>query len=249
VKLILVGSQFIYQVLFQNDEDFRKLFRVKADFTVDMERSDDCVKLYAGFIATCAREQGLRPFHKSAVARIVEHGSRLVSHQKRLSTRFIEVSDLLTEANFWAEKDASEHVLDRHVERAIEHKVYRSNLIEERTHQLIEDGTVFIDTREAVVGQVNGIAVYDLGDYRFGRPSRITARVSTGRGQVVSIEREIQLSGKLHSKGFAILNGFLHGRYAQERPLSFSATIGFEQTYNEVDGDSASSAELYTLLS
>jgi len=249
VKLVLVGSPTIYHLLFQADEDFRKLFRVKADFSVDMERSAGCVGLYAGFISSCAREQKLRAFHKSAVARTVEHGSRLVEHQGRLSTRFIEISDLLTEANFWAEKDASDLVYDRHVDQAIEHKVYRSNLIEERMQQLIEDGTIFIDTRDAVVGQVNGIAVYDLGDYRFGRPSRITASVSLGRGQVVSIEREIQMSGKLHSKGFAILNGYLHGKYGQERPLALTASISFEQTYNEVDGDSASSAELYALLS
>ena len=249
VKLVLIGSPLIYHLLFQADEDFRKLFRVKADFTVDMERSPDCVGLYAGFISSCAREQKLRSFHKSAVARIVEHGSRLVEHQGRLSTRFIEISDLLTEANFWAEKEPSDLVYDRHIDQAIEHKVYRSNLIEERLQRLIEDGTIFIETRDAVVGQVNGIAVYELGDYRFGRPSRITARTSLGRGQVVSIEREIQMSGKLHSKGFAIINGYLHGKYGQERPLALTASIGFEQTYDEVDGDSASSAELYALVS
>ena len=249
VKLVLIGSPLLYHLLFQADEDFRKLFRVKADFTVDMERSPDCVGLYAGFISSCAREQKLRSFHKSAVARIVEHGSRLVEHQGRLSTRFIEISDLLTEANFWAEKEPSDLVYDRHIDQAIEHKVYRSNLIEERLQRLIEDGTIFIETRDAVVGQVNGIAVYELGDYRFGRPSRITARTSLGRGQVVSIEREIQMSGKLHSKGFAIVNGYLHGKYAQERPLALTASIGFEQTYDEVDGDSASSAELYALVS
>jgi len=249
VKLVLVGSSTIYHLLFQADQDFRKLFRVKADFSVDMDRSPDCVGLYAGFISSCAREQRLRPFHKTAVARIVEHGSRLVDHQGRLSTRFIEISDLLTEADFWAEKEPSDLVYDRHIDQAIEHKVYRSNLIEERLQRLIEDGTIFIETRDAAVGQVNGIAVYDLGDYRFGRPSRITASVSLGRGQVVSIEREIQMSGKLHSKGFAIINGYLHGKYGQERPLALTASIGFEQTYDEVDGDSASSAELYALLS
>jgi predicted ATP-dependent protease len=249
VKLVLVGSPLIYQLLFRADEDFRKLFRVKADFTVDMERSPDCVGLYAGFISSCVREQKLRAFHKSAVSRVVEHGSRLVEHQGRLSTRFIEISDLLTEANFWAEKEPSDLVYDRHVVQAIEHRVYRSNLIEERLQQLIEDGTIFIDTREVVAGQVNGIAVYELGDYRFGRPSRITARTSLGRGQIVSIEREIQLSGKLHSKGFAIVNGYLHGQYGQERPLALTASISFEQTYDEVEGDSASSAELYALLS
>lgn len=249
VKLVFVGSPTLYQLLYQADEDFRKLFRVKADFSVDMDRSPDCVRLYAGFISNHVRELGLRPFHTSAVARVVEHGSRLVEHQRRLSTRFIEISDLLTEANFWAAREQSDLVHDRHVERAIEQKIYRSNLVEERLQQMIDDGTILIDTSEAVVGQVNGIAVYELGDYRFGRPSRITARVSLGRGQVMSIEREIQMSGKIHSKGFAIVSGYLNGKYGQERPLALTASIGFEQTYNEVDGDSASSAELYALIS
>jgi len=136
-----------------------------------------------------------------------------------------------------------------HVDRAIEEKTYRSNLLEERVQELIDDGTILIDTDGAVAGQVNGISVYELGDYRFGRPSRITARVSLGRGQVVNIEREIQMSGRIHSKGFLILNGYLHGKYGQERPLALGATIGFEQTYDEVEGDSASAAELYALLS
>ncbi len=249
VKLVFVGNPRIYQLLFQADEDFRKLFRVKADFTVDMERSPDCVGLYAGFISSFARENALRHFDKSAVARVVEYGSRLVEHQGRLSTRFIEIADLLTESDFWASKDSNDLVGAQHVERAIEQKIYRANLIEERVQQLIDEGTILIDTEAAVVGQVNGIAVYELGDYRFGRPSRITARVSLGRGQVVSIEREIQMSGRIHNKGFAILNGYLHGKYAQERLLALSASIGFEQTYDEVEGDSASAAELYALLS
>jgi lon-related putative ATP-dependent protease len=249
VKVILVGSPRIYHLLHQVDEDFRKLFRAKADFTVDMERSPECVSLYAAFISNRVEANGLRPFHRSAVARVVEYGSRLVERQSKLSTRFIEISDLLVEADFWASKDGGDVVLAKHVERAIEEKVHRSNLIEERVQELIDDGTILIDTQEAVIGQVNGISIYELGDYRFGRPSRITARVSLGRGQVVSIEREIQMSGRIHSKGFAILSGYLYGKYAQERPLALAASIGFEQTYDEVDGDSASAAELYALLS
>lgn len=249
VKVVLVGGPWIYYTLQRADEDFRKLFRVKADFSVDMDRSDDCIGLYARFISSRAHDEGLRPFHKTAVARVVEFGSRLSEHQGKLSTRFIEIADLLTEADFWAAKEDAETVLAEHVQRAIDEKTYRSNLLEERIRELIAEGTITIDTTAAEVGQVNGIAVLDLGGYRFGRPSRITARVSLGRGQVVNIEREIQLSGKIHSKGFAILNGYIHGRYAQERPLSLSATIGFEQTYDEIDGDSASSAELYVLLS
>ncbi|MGB2694341.1 MAG: ATP-binding protein [Dehalococcoidia bacterium] len=249
VKVVLIGQPWIHPLLSRSDEDYPKLFRVKADFGVEMDRSPDCVGLYAGFISSRVSQEGLRPFHRTAVARAVEYGSRLIEHQNKLSTRFIDIGNLLTEADFWASKEESELVRGEHVERAIDEKVYRSNLIEERVQALIEEGTVFIDTRGEVVGQVNGLSVYDLGDYRFGRPSRITARVSVGRGQVVNIEREIQMSGRLHSKGFAILNGYLHGKYAQERALALSATIGFEQTYSEVDGDSASAAELYALLS
>lgn len=249
VKVVLVGLPWVHPLLSRLDEDYPKLFRVKADFDVEMDRSPHCVGLYAGFISSRVREEGLRHFESGAVARVVEHGSRLVEHQHKLSTRFIDIANLLTEANFWAGKNGSELVRAEHVERAIEEKVYRSNLIEERMRELIEEGTILIDTSGEVAGQVNGISVYDLGDYQFGLPSRITARVSLGRGQVVNIEREIQMSGRIHSKGFAILNGYLHGKYAQERPLALSATIGFEQTYNEVDGDSASAAELYALLS
>jgi lon-related putative ATP-dependent protease len=248
VKIVLVGNPMVYHLLRRADEDFRKLFRVKSDFSVDMARSDDCVRLYARFISSRVRDEQLRPFDKGAVARIVEHGCRLAEHQGRLSTRFIDIADLLSEADFWAGKDAAV-VRAEHVEQAIEQRVYRSNLIEERVQEAIEEGTILIDTGAAVVGQVNGISVYDLGDYRFGRPSRITARVSLGRGQVVNIEREINMSGRIHSKGFAILNGYLHGRYAQDRPLALTASIGFEQTYDEVEGDSASAAELYALLS
>ena len=248
VKVVLVGNPLIYHLLQRADEDFRKLFRVKADFSVDMERSDDCIGLYTRFISSRIQDEKLRPFDKTAVARVIEHGSRLVEHQGKLSTRFIDIADLLSEADFWAGKEAGV-VRSEHVEQAIEQKIYRSNLIEERVQEAIEEGTILIDTDTSVVGQVNGISVYDLGDYRFGRPSRITARVSLGRGQVVNIEREINMSGRIHSKGFAILNGYLHGRYAQDRPLALTASIGFEQTYDEVDGDSASAAELYALLS
>jgi lon-related putative ATP-dependent protease len=249
VKVVIVGSSQVYHTLYRVDDDFRKLFRVKSDFTTDMERNGDSVRLYAGFIASRVKEEGLRHFDKGAIARVVEHGSRLVEHQGKLSTRFIEIGEVLTEADFWAAKDGADIARREHVERAIDEKVYRSNLIEERVQDVIEEGTVMVDTEGGVVGQVNGIAVYDLGDHRFGRPSRITARTALGRGQVVSIEREIQLSGRIHSKGFMIVNGYLTGKYGQERPLSLSASIGFEQTYDEIDGDSASAAELYVLLS
>ncbi len=249
VKVVLIGNPRVYQVLQQADEEFRKLFRVKADFTNEMDRKPECLQMYAGFISNRVQEEKLRHFDKSAVARIVEEGSRLVEHQEKLSAQFIDIGDLLTEANFWAASEGSELAHDRHVERAVEEKVYRSNLIEERVQEAIDDGTIMIDVTGEAVGQVNGLSVYWLGDYQFGRPSRITARTSLGRGQVTNIEREAQLSGKLHNKGFMILDGYLQGKYAQEKPLALSASLVFEQTYSEIDGDSASSAELYALLS
>jgi predicted ATP-dependent protease len=249
VKVVLVGTPQIYHLLFRADDEFRKLFAVRADFSVDMERSEETIGLYTGFISSRLREEELRPFDQSALARVVEHGSRLAAHQGRLSTRFSEIGNVLTEADYWAGKDGAATVSAEHVEQAIEDKTYRSSLIEERIRDLIEDGTIMIDTDGAVTGQVNGLSVYDTGDYAFGRPTRITARVSLGRGRVISIEREINMSGRIHSKGFAILQGYLQGRYEQERPLSLSASIGFEQMYDEIDGDSASAAELYALLS
>lgn len=249
VKVVMVGSPFIYHYLYRVDEDFRKFFRVKADFGTDMDRSPENIRRYAAFISDRCRELKLRPFHRTAVAGVVEYGSRLVEHQHKLSTRFIEIADILTEADFWAGKEGSEVVMGEHVLRAIEEKVYRSSLLEERLQEFIEEGTIMIDTEGQVVGQVNGISLYDLGDYRFGRPNRITARVSMGRGQVVNIERETHLSGPIHSKAFMTLSGYLSGKYAREKPLALSASIGFEQVYDEVEGDSASAAELYALLS
>lgn len=249
VKIVLVGTPYVHAILRQVDEDFRKLFRARADFSVDMPRDAEGMEIYARFVRSQVDSSGLRHFDNEAIARAVEYGSRLVEHQEKLSTRFIEIADLVTEADFWATREGSDTVGAAHVEQAIEQKIYRSNLLEERVRELIESGTIRIATDAEVIGQVNGIAVYDLGDYAFGRPSKITARVSLGRGQVVNIERAIEMSGRIHSKAFMILNGYLHGKYAQDRLLSLSASIGFEQTYDEVEGDSASVAELCALLS
>lgn len=249
VKVVLIGHPILYHLLYYLEEEFRKLFKVKADFAVDMPRSPDNERRYAEFIQRIAQESGLPPFHKSAVARIIEHGSRLVEHQDRLSARFLEVSDLVNEAAYWASRDGHTQVLAEHVERALEAKEYRSNLVEDRIRELIREGTIFIDTGRAVPGQVNGISIVDLGDYIFGRPVRITARVSMGRGHVVNIEREVELSGRLHSKAFLILRGYLVGKYGVHRPLALNASITFEQLYDEVEGDSASAAELAALIS
>jgi lon-related putative ATP-dependent protease len=249
LKVVAVGTPGLYQLLQSVDEDFRELFKVKVEFAPDMEWSDDNVMSYAAFVSRCVRTAGLRHFDRSAVARIVEEGARLRDHQGKLSTRLLEISDLAAEASFWAGKAGRELVGAADVDTAIARKEYRSNLPEERIQELIDERTLAIDVEGEQVGQVNAISVADLGDYRFGIPSRVTARVALGRGAVVSVEREIELSGPIHSKGFLILSGYLAGQYGQESPLALKATITFEQAYNAIDGDSASSTELYALLS
>jgi predicted ATP-dependent protease len=249
VKVVLIGNPAIYYLLYGQDDDFRNMFKVKADFGPDMSRTAQNVLGYAGFISRQAREKGLRHFDKGAVARIVEQSSRLVEDQSKLTTRFSDIADLLVESSFWAGKNSHQVVMADDVDKAIGHKEFRSSLVEERFQQMIDDGTIMIDVQGAAEGQVNGLSVAMFGDYSFGTPSRITARTSLGSGGVVNVEREIKLSGPIHSKGVLILSGYLSGRYAQDYPLALSATLTFEQMYSEVDGDSASSAELYALLS
>lgn len=249
VRVVLVGQPYIYYLLFNRDEDFRKLFKVRADFASQMERTPENEHSYAQFIASQSREQGLRPFDRTGVAKVVEYGSRLEEHQQKLSTRFLDIGDLLSESNYWAELDGSRLVRGRHVQKAIDEKIYRSNLVEERMREMIAEGTVMISTEGAVPGQINGLSVISMGDYAFGRPSRITARTAFGQSGVMDIERETKMSGRIHSKGVLILSGYLAGKYAQDKPLALSATLTFEQLYDEVEGDSASSAELYALLS
>ncbi len=249
VKVVLVGPPLLYHLLYQLDEDFRELFKVKADFAPEMDWSDAHVASYGAFVARQVRERELRHFDRSAVARLIEHGARLREDQDKLSTRLIEIADLVTEASFWAGQEGRELVAAQDVDRAVAAHDYRSSLLEERVQEWIRRGTIRIDTEGARVGQVNGISILDLGDYVFGRPARITCRVALGREGVQSIEREIDLSGPIHSKGVLILAGYLGSTYAQEWPLAATATITFEQSYDEVEGDSASSAELYALLS
>jgi predicted ATP-dependent protease len=249
IKVVMIGTSRIFQILQSADEDFQKLFKARADFAVDVERGAPQIDAYARLVAKQAADAGMRPFDRSAVARVIEQSSRMVSDQDKLSLRMMDVVDLLVEADYWACDAQSPVVTGKHVELAIEKKVYRSSLLEDRVQEFITNGTIKVDTGGAVVGQVNGLSVYDLGDYSFGRPSRITARVSMGRGQVINLERETQKSGPSHSKGFLILQGYLNGKFAHRQPLSFSASLTFEQVYDEVDGDSASSTELYALLS
>jgi lon-related putative ATP-dependent protease len=248
-KVIMVGAPDVLRTLQSMDEDFRRYFKITADFDTVMERTPENLSKYVSFIASRVRGEGLRHFDREAVATIVHHSSRLVEDQGKLTTQFMLISDIITEADYWANKADSPTIRADHVYKAIEQRKYRASLVEEKLQEFIANGTVHIATEGSVVGQINGLAVYSMGDYAFGRPNRITATVSLGRGQLVNIEREVQLSGKIHSKGFMILNGYLQGKYGHDKPLSMSASIGFEQSYGEVDGDSASSTELYTLIS
>jgi predicted ATP-dependent protease len=249
VKVVIIGTPMIFQLLYALDEDFRKLFKVKAEFDVEVERTDDATNAYTAAIASLCHRQGLRPFDRTAVARVLEHSARLAEHQRRLSTRFTEVTEIVYEASAWAEQAGHDVVTAADVDKAVEEKVYRSNRIEERLRQMIAEGQLLVDVAGARAGQVNALSVLQLGDYSFGHPSRITARTFVGSRGVVNIERETELSGPIHSKGVAILSAFLGGKYAQDTPLSLSASLTFEQTYGEVEGDSASSTELYALLS
>jgi predicted ATP-dependent protease len=249
LKVVLIGSSYAYLVLYSLDEDFRELFKVRADFAPELDWTSEHHRNYAAFVSRWVRENHLRHFDCAAVARLIEHGARLREDQRKLSARLIEISDVVSEASFWAEKEGHELVEAADVEVAIRKKEFRSNLVEERVRELIDDGTIVIATDGERVGEVNGISVLDLGDHAFGRPSRVSARVSLGRGGIASIEREIDLSGPIHSKGFMILSSYLAATYAQDWPLAVSATLTFEQAYDEIEGDSASSTELYALLS
>ncbi|HEU5394930.1 MAG TPA: AAA family ATPase, partial [Candidatus Methylomirabilis sp.] len=249
VKVVLIGSPLLYYLLFVLDEDFRELFKVKVDFDDSLPRTPEFELLYARFIGGACRDEGLLPFAPDGVARLIEHSSRLVAHQGRLTSRLGELLDLTQESAFWAGQRQHPLVTAEDVSHAIAQKVYRANLVEERVGRMISEGALLIATDGEAVGQANGISVLASGDYAFGRPSRITARTFTGEPGVVDIEREAKLGGPVHSKGVMILTGFLAGRYARERPLALSASIAFEQHYEEIEGDSASSAELYALLS
>ncbi len=249
VKVVLIGDAETYYYLYAFDEQFEKLFKVRADFAVEMNWTAENELRIAQFIRNRVEDEGLLHFDIGAVGRVIEYAGRLVADQRKLTTRFAHVNDIVREASFWAGRAGRGQVTAEDVEKAIGERIYRSNQFEERLREAITDGTILIDVSGAVVGQVNGLAVIELGDYAFGRPTRITARTFQGRSGVISIEREVHLSGRAHDKGVLTLSGFLGGRYAQDKPLSLSASIAFEQSYEAVDGDSASSAELYALLS
>jgi lon-related putative ATP-dependent protease len=249
IKVALVGDRELYYMLYYMDPDFGELFKVAADFDEDMDRNADTERQYAHLLASFAREEKLRPLDRSAVARVIEHASRMVSDTDKLLTHRQSICDVMREADYWAGESGNGTIAAADVQQAIDAQIYRSDRARERTQEIMQRGTVLIDTDGTQVGQINGLSVLQLGGFAFGRPSRITARVRLGRGEVIDIEREVELGGPLHSKGVLILSGFLRSRYVVDRPLSISASLVFEQSYGGIDGDSASSAELYALLS
>jgi lon-related putative ATP-dependent protease len=249
VKVVLIGDAYLYQLLGYYDEDLAKIFKVRADFDTAMDKTDQNIQQFAEFIKMATDEEHLKDFDRTAVAALVEQAVRMTGRQEKIATTFPAIADLIREADFWARQDGDAMVSGRHVDQAIDAKIHRSNLVQERLQEMIDRGSLMIDTEGAVVGQVNGLAVFLLGDYMFGRPSRITASTSMGRAGVINIEREADLSGHSHDKGVLILGGYLRKKYAQDKPLAMSASIAFEQSYSGVDGDSASSTEIYALLS
>ncbi|MEJ2107968.1 MAG: AAA family ATPase [Acidiferrobacteraceae bacterium] len=249
VKIVLLGDRSLYYLLSELDPDFAELFKVAVDFDDIMSRTPEDLDQYARLIATLCRREELHPMDPSAVARVIEHSSRLVEDTEKLSTRFGRIADLLREADYWAATAGSEVVAAGHVQQAIDTREQRQSRIRERWQEETQRGVLLIDTAGEGVGQVNGLSVAVLGEYAFGHPSRITASARVGKGEVVDIEREIELGGPIHSKGILILSGFLSGRYCPEQPLSVSASLVLEQTYGGVEGDSASAAELFALLS
>ena len=249
VKVIMVGDPWIYQVLYQRDEDFKKIFKVRADFDSEMPRNDETVQQYLRFIKLICQEEKLHPLNASAVSQVIEFGVRLAGRKPKLTTRFNVIADVVREASYWATKADSSVVTAEHVEKAIAERIYRVKLLEDKIQEMITDGVIMIDTEGTVVGQVNGLSVYDTGEHAFGKPSRITAKTALGRTGVINIEREAELSGPTHNKGVAILSGYLRGRFAQKQPLVMDASITFEQSYGGIDGDSASSTEIFAILS
>jgi len=249
IKIILIGEPIYYYLLYNHDEEFQKLFKIRADFDVDMKRTPQHIKDYARFISSVCVSKKLRHFSPSAVAKVVDYGSRMADDQSKLSTLFNKLVEIIYEANCWAGYDKCNMVSGEHVSKAIEEKQYRSGMVEEKMQQYIEQGTIMIDVNGAKIGELNGLAVYQMGDHQFGKPVRITAKTFMGEKGLINIEREIQLSGSIHSKGVLTLNGYLGAQYAQDKPLSLSASLTIEQSYSGIEGDSASSAELYALLS
>jgi lon-related putative ATP-dependent protease len=239
----------MYQLLYAYDPEFRELFKVKAEFDSTMEKTENNVRNYAGFFTTLATNENLKHLDASAVARVLEYSCRLAEDQDKLSTQFGLVGDVVREAHFYAQQDSSKYITAGQVERAIEAKIYRSNLVQEKVREYIQKNIIFISTDGEAVGQINGLSVLSVGDFSFGAPSRITVAVGLGKDGLVDVQRAVAMSGPIHGKGVMIIAGYLASKFARDKPLTLSARIVFEQNYEGVEGDSASSTELYALIS
>ena len=248
-KVILIGDPYLYQMMFGLDASFRELFKIKAEFDTVMERTDDKVRLYAAGVCMLCEKENLKHLDKTGLAKLVEYSSRVADDQYKLSTQFAIIADVIREANFYAAQENSDFITGVHIKKSIEEKVYRSKLIQEKIQEMIKRGFFLIDTVKEKVGQVNGLSVMGLGDFAFGNPSRVTASIGLGREGVIDIEREAKMGGPIHTKGVLILSGYINDKYAKDNPLSLSARLVFEQNYEGVEGDSASSTELYSILS
>jgi lon-related putative ATP-dependent protease len=249
VKVVVIGDPRVYRQLYAMDPEFSELFKVKADFDTTIDRTAENMRTYAAFVCALCRKEELKHLDTTALDTLIENSARMAGHQDKLSTRFGDVADILREASYYATEDDAAFVTADHIRRAVEERLYRSNLIEEKLREMIARGAILIDTARDVVGQVNGLSVMGLGDVAFGSPSRVTASIALGRAGLVDIQREAKLGGPIHTKGVMILGGYLADKFAQDKPLSLSARLVFEQSYGMVEGDSASSTELYAILS
>ena len=249
VKVVMIGDGSIYNYLYAADEDFKKIFKIKAEFDSEMDKGEKAVGDYVRFVRKICDEDRLLPLDRDGLGALIEYATRIAGRQKKLSTRFHVIADVVRESSYWAARNKKAAVGRDDIEKAVRERFARVNLIEDKIQEMIDEGSILIDTAGAVVGQVNGLSVYDMGQFMFGKPARITARTSMGRAGVINIEREADLSGPTHNKGVLILGGYLRGKYASKQPLSLTASLAFEQSYGGVDGDSASSTEVYALLS
>ncbi|UKL12988.1 Lon protease family protein [Dissulfurimicrobium hydrothermale] len=249
IKIVLVGNSEIYQLLYNFDEDFRELFKVKAHMDVHVDRNEARLGQLLQSVKTIVKKNGLRDIHNTGIAKLIEYSAELAGSQEKLSLKVSDIADLICEADFWAAKDGSPLITGEYIQKAMNEKAYRCRLYEDHLQELLAKGIIKVNTSGRAVGQVNGLAIYDLGDYIFGKPSRITANISLGKEGVINIEREAELSGSIHTKGVMILSGYLRAYFSADRPLTLAATICFEQSYGMIDGDSASGAELFALLS
>ena len=248
-KVIVIGSAFLYHLLYAWDDEFHEMFKIRADFNPVMQRDQNHQLAYAHWVGNLCSEEGLPHFDPSGIERLIEYGARQAGDREKVLASYAVVADLVREAAFWARGEDSQLVARRHVDKALESRVFRSNRIEEDIRELIANGTILVDIDGRKVGQVNGLSVMEIGGYAFGRPSRVTASVGMGQAGIINIERESKLSGNIHDKGMLILAGYLRNRFGQHQPLALSASLCFEQSYGGVEGDSASSTELYALLS